>query len=204
MQTICTSLQTDNHTNTSSLNFTGRVLFLTPNQQCQSTEGADTNKKFKSRNKTKHDCWKKSHSWWLLSNLHATSNNYCVLLADDSVTLTQSGYTRWPSRPSRPLHKYTSRPFNQTFGAKVKQSENPVQPYHHPWSQRTNKSTSTLCLVHQSYGFPLSWLQKFPDFSGSPEAFSRTCHKPAMLKYSDKQQLITIYIVYGLADSTTF
>jgi len=79
MQTICTSLQTDNHTNTSSLNFTGRVLFLTPNQQCQSTEGADTNKKFKSRNKTKHDCWKKSHSWWLLSNLHATSNNYCVV-----------------------------------------------------------------------------------------------------------------------------
>ena len=36
MQTICISLQTDNH-NTSSL--TGRVLFLTPNQQCQSTGG---------------------------------------------------------------------------------------------------------------------------------------------------------------------
>jgi len=37
---ICTSLQTDNHTSTSSLNFfTGRMLFLTPNQQCQSTEG---------------------------------------------------------------------------------------------------------------------------------------------------------------------
>jgi len=40
MQTICTLLQTDNHTNTSSLNvFTGRMLFLTPNQQRQSTEG---------------------------------------------------------------------------------------------------------------------------------------------------------------------
>jgi len=38
VQTICTSLQTDNHTSTSSLNFTGRVLFLTLNQQCQSTE----------------------------------------------------------------------------------------------------------------------------------------------------------------------
>ena len=38
MQTICTSLYTDNHTNTSSLNSTDRVLFLTPNQQCQSTE----------------------------------------------------------------------------------------------------------------------------------------------------------------------
>ena len=39
MQTICTSLQTDNHTNTSSLNFTCRMLFLMPNQQCRSTEG---------------------------------------------------------------------------------------------------------------------------------------------------------------------
>jgi len=36
---IFTSLQTDIHTNTSSLNFAGRMLFLTPNQQCQSTEG---------------------------------------------------------------------------------------------------------------------------------------------------------------------
>jgi len=33
MQTICTSLQTDDHTNTSSLIiFTGRMLFQTPNQ----------------------------------------------------------------------------------------------------------------------------------------------------------------------------
>jgi len=30
MQTICTWLQTDNHTSTSSLNFAGRILFLTP------------------------------------------------------------------------------------------------------------------------------------------------------------------------------
>ena len=29
--------KTDNHTNTSSLCFSGRLLFLTPNQQCQST-----------------------------------------------------------------------------------------------------------------------------------------------------------------------
>jgi len=41
MQTICTSLQTDNHTNTSSL-ITGWMLFLTPNQHCQSTEGLNT------------------------------------------------------------------------------------------------------------------------------------------------------------------
>ena len=38
MQIICTSLQTDNHTSTSSLNITGRMFFLTPNQQRQSTE----------------------------------------------------------------------------------------------------------------------------------------------------------------------
>jgi len=36
MQIICTSLQTDNHTSTSPL---GWMLFLTANQQCQSTEG---------------------------------------------------------------------------------------------------------------------------------------------------------------------
>jgi len=40
MQTICTSLQTDNHTNTSSASFyRPGMLFQTPNQQCQSTEG---------------------------------------------------------------------------------------------------------------------------------------------------------------------
>jgi len=41
MQTIYTSLQTDkpNHTNTLLLNITGHMLFLTFNQQCQSTEG---------------------------------------------------------------------------------------------------------------------------------------------------------------------
>jgi len=39
MQTVCTSLHTDNHTNTSSLNF----LHMMPDQQCQSTEGIPTN-----------------------------------------------------------------------------------------------------------------------------------------------------------------
>jgi len=39
MQTICPSLQTDNHTNTSSLKISaGRMLFRTPNQQRYSTE----------------------------------------------------------------------------------------------------------------------------------------------------------------------
>jgi len=37
---VCTSLQTDNHTSTPPLSFfTGRMPFLPPNQQCQSTEG---------------------------------------------------------------------------------------------------------------------------------------------------------------------
>ena len=37
MQIICTLLQTDNHASTSTL-FTGWMLYLMPNQQCQSTE----------------------------------------------------------------------------------------------------------------------------------------------------------------------
>jgi len=37
---FCTSLQTDNHANTPPLSFfTGRMPFLPPNQQRQSTEG---------------------------------------------------------------------------------------------------------------------------------------------------------------------
>ena len=39
MQTICTLLKTDNHINASSLNFYRIYAFLTPNQECQSTEG---------------------------------------------------------------------------------------------------------------------------------------------------------------------
>jgi len=35
---VCTSLQTDNHASTSPLSFfTGRMPFLPPNQQCQSS-----------------------------------------------------------------------------------------------------------------------------------------------------------------------
>ena len=40
MQIICTLLQTDNYASTSSLKFfTGSMIFLMPNQQCQSNEG---------------------------------------------------------------------------------------------------------------------------------------------------------------------
>ena len=37
---VCTLLQTDNHASTPPLFFTGRMPFLPPNQQRQSTEGA--------------------------------------------------------------------------------------------------------------------------------------------------------------------
>jgi len=36
---VCTSIQTDNHASTPPLSFTGRMPFLPPNQQRQSTEG---------------------------------------------------------------------------------------------------------------------------------------------------------------------
>jgi len=36
---VCTSLQTDNHASTTPQFFTGRMPFLPPNQQRQSTEG---------------------------------------------------------------------------------------------------------------------------------------------------------------------
>ena len=40
---VCTSLQTDNHASTPPLRFfTGRMPFLPPNQQRQSTEGTST------------------------------------------------------------------------------------------------------------------------------------------------------------------
>jgi len=47
---VCTSLQTDNHASTSLLKFffTGRMPFLPPNQQCQSTEGSDEREIVKS------------------------------------------------------------------------------------------------------------------------------------------------------------
>jgi len=38
LQTICTLIQTDNYTITPPLIFTGRVPFLPPSQECQSTE----------------------------------------------------------------------------------------------------------------------------------------------------------------------
>jgi len=44
MQTICTSLQTEQHIITQF--FTGWMLFLAPSQQCQSTEGKEAETKW--------------------------------------------------------------------------------------------------------------------------------------------------------------
>jgi len=56
---VCTSLQTDNHASTSLFSFfTGRMPFLPPNQQRQSTEGntsdvpADASSKLYSKSST--------------------------------------------------------------------------------------------------------------------------------------------------------
>jgi len=44
---VCILLQTDNHASTSPLCFfTGRMPFLPPNQQCQSTEGNISEKNY--------------------------------------------------------------------------------------------------------------------------------------------------------------
>jgi len=56
-QIICTSLQTDNHASTSSLNFLQAGMLLpTSNQQCQSTEG-------------KFWCWKNSENQSAFGNI---------------------------------------------------------------------------------------------------------------------------------------
>jgi len=47
---VCTSLQTDNHTSIHHSVFTGRMPFLPPNQQRQSTEGKQKTEKLKSKN----------------------------------------------------------------------------------------------------------------------------------------------------------
>jgi len=47
MQITCTSLQTDNHANISSLIFYRRMLFLTPNQQRKTTQGNTPERKDK-------------------------------------------------------------------------------------------------------------------------------------------------------------
>ena len=71
MQIICTSLQTDNHASTSSLHiFTGRMPFLLPNQQRQSTEG---NAHAYSQMQNISQCWPETHvkhADWKITDKH--------------------------------------------------------------------------------------------------------------------------------------
>ena len=67
---VVASATPDNHTNTSSHNFTGRMLFMTPNQQCQSTEGKPILiKRNKMTKFTKHTGWHMSKRYkWNISS----------------------------------------------------------------------------------------------------------------------------------------
>jgi len=66
---VCTSLQTDNHASTSLLKFfTGRMPFLPPNQQCQSTEGKKKGKTSLDINETRDD-WVLGWQWHQLDNM---------------------------------------------------------------------------------------------------------------------------------------
>ena len=69
MQTICTSLQTDNHANTSSLNFMGQTLFWHPTNSDKALKL--NNEKQKSIQPTaEHDIWQLRQK--VLSNIDET------------------------------------------------------------------------------------------------------------------------------------
>jgi len=69
---VCTSLQTDNHASTSPLFFTGRMPFLPPNQQRQSTEGATQKANTKKNTKIQTEPLQiKTKSNTTKSNMHA-------------------------------------------------------------------------------------------------------------------------------------
>jgi len=58
---VCTSLQTDNHASTRTLSFfTGRMPFLPPNQQRQSTEGNTQTAKCNRQQQLNMRCSKRS------------------------------------------------------------------------------------------------------------------------------------------------
>jgi len=89
MQTICTSLQTDNHINTSSVNFfTNRVLFLTLKQQCESTKGIkkyDLRLEFiPSRRKTNYKKQHKGSKRYTESSgrLKSSKSSSCFVIVD--------------------------------------------------------------------------------------------------------------------------
>jgi len=88
MQTIYTSLQTDNHTNTPSLNFyRPGALFLRPDQQRQSTEG---NNKCNCYNNVMHNTLRWSFSTVIFYFAH--NNLMHVYFSEHSL---QSTHVKW-------------------------------------------------------------------------------------------------------------
>jgi len=82
---VCTLLQTDNHASTSPLSFfTGRMLFLPPNQQRQSTEGQWVSQYQKG--KTNLDFTEARDSKWQWNPLGNTQA--CTSLQTDNHTST--------------------------------------------------------------------------------------------------------------------
>jgi len=76
---VCTSLQTDNHASTSLLKFfTGRMPFLPPNQQCQSTEGKKKGKTSLDINETRDD-WALGWQWHQLDNMQTICTSGATL-----------------------------------------------------------------------------------------------------------------------------
>jgi len=77
---VCTSLQTDNHASIPPLCFfTGRMPFLPPNQQCQSTEGMSSKRYHKSAVYwTKYST--QQHQTWFLG-ASAAGGNKCLFVA---------------------------------------------------------------------------------------------------------------------------
>jgi len=81
---VCTLLQTDNHTSTSLLSFfTGRMPFLPPNQQCQSTEGKSQYQEGKT-NMNFPEARDSEWQWHLLGHMQV-----CTLLQSDNHASTQ-------------------------------------------------------------------------------------------------------------------
>ena len=79
---VCTSLQTDNHASTPPLSFfTGRMPFLPPNQQCQSTGGIFTVCKYCSNNAFKQQEHPACKNWMMKCWCCYLSGMRCTLFA---------------------------------------------------------------------------------------------------------------------------
>jgi len=90
---VCTSFQTDNHASTTLLKFfTGRMRFLPPNQQRQSTEGNNFNREHASKTEISETN--------VQSNLGkgCIADTYCYLVVvDNNSSITGDGQAKTES-----------------------------------------------------------------------------------------------------------